>query len=62
VSEQGAIIGKRFEGKAALITGGTLGIGRATAIRLAAEGACVVIAYIDAGGGRLLTLRIRQID
>ena len=33
-----------LEGRVALVTGGTQGIGRATAIRLAQEGAAVVIA------------------
>lgn len=35
---------KRFEDKVALVTGGASGIGRATALRLAAEGAHVIIA------------------
>lgn len=38
-----------LEGKAVVITGGASGIGRATALRCVAEGACVVIADIQDG-------------
>jgi NAD(P)-dependent dehydrogenase (short-subunit alcohol dehydrogenase family) len=37
----------RFSGKGALVTGAASGIGRATALRLAAEGAAVVAADLD---------------
>ncbi len=39
---------KALAGRVALVTGGAGGIGRATAGRLMAEGACVVLADIDA--------------
>ena len=39
----------RFEGKSILVTGGTGGIGRATAERLVAEGATVLVTGRDAG-------------
>ena len=40
-----------IEGKVAIVTGAASGIGRATALALAAEGATVVVADVDAGGG-----------
>ena len=41
---------KRFADQVAVVTGGASGIGRATALRLAEEGAAVVIADLNAGG------------
>ena len=44
----------RFEGKRAVVTGAASGIGRATALRLAEEGATVLIGDIDVAGGEAL--------
>jgi NAD(P)-dependent dehydrogenase (short-subunit alcohol dehydrogenase family) len=42
-----AMTGKRFDGKVAVVTGAGNGLGRASAIRLAHEGAQVVVVDID---------------
>ena len=61
-------MGRRFEGRIALVTGGGRGIGAATASRFATEGAAVVVSDLDrepaeavaqqirSGGGRALAV------
>ncbi len=44
----------RFTGKTAVVTGAASGIGKATALRLASEGATVIAADIDEAGGKEL--------
>jgi 2-hydroxycyclohexanecarboxyl-CoA dehydrogenase len=51
---------KRFADQVAIVTGGASGIGRATALRLAAEGASVVIADLNAGGASEVVEAISQ--
>lgn len=48
----------RLAGKVAVVTGGALGIGQATCIRLAEEGAAVVVADINAAAGAETTAEI----
>lgn len=51
---------KALEGRIALVTGAASGIGKAIAHRLAAEGAHVVIADINASGAEAVAAEIRQ--
>jgi NAD(P)-dependent dehydrogenase (short-subunit alcohol dehydrogenase family) len=50
----------RVKGKIAVVTGGASGIGRATAILLAKEGAKVAIADIDEDGGKEVVNQIKK--
>jgi NAD(P)-dependent dehydrogenase (short-subunit alcohol dehydrogenase family) len=52
---------KRLDGKVVLITGGGSGIGRATALRLASEGAAVGIATLDEDEARAVLAECRAL-
>ena len=49
-----------LEGKVALVTGGSSGIGRATSLAFAREGARVVILDVNAEGGEGTAAKIKE--
>lgn len=51
---------KRFADRVAIVTGAASGIGRATALELAREGATVVVADIDVPGAEVVAAEIRK--
>ena len=51
-------MGDRLRGKVAIVTGAGSGIGRATALRFAAEGAKVVVNDLDAAAAARVTKEI----
>jgi meso-butanediol dehydrogenase/(S,S)-butanediol dehydrogenase/diacetyl reductase len=56
------VTARRFEGRAALVTGGASGIGAATTRRLVGEGANVLIADRDRGKGEALASELTAVS
>ncbi len=52
--------GGRFEGRTALVTGGSRGIGRAICVQLAREGAWVAVNYAESGEAAAETLELMR--
>lgn len=52
---------QRFAGRSVLVTGGASGIGRATALALAREGALVTIGDLDGEGGQTVVAEINAL-
>jgi NAD(P)-dependent dehydrogenase (short-subunit alcohol dehydrogenase family) len=52
---------KRFEGKCVLVTGAGSGIGRATALAFAAEGARLIVSDVDESSGRATEATARKL-
>lgn len=50
----------RFKGKTALVTGGAAGIGAATVLKFAEEGAHVIVADIDVENGNRVLSQVRE--
>jgi NAD(P)-dependent dehydrogenase (short-subunit alcohol dehydrogenase family) len=52
---------KRFEGKVAFVTGAATGIGQATAVRLASEGALVGVNHLPSSDPGLTLKRVKEV-
>ena len=59
-SERIAHIMRRMKGKVAIVTGGASGIGRATALAFAREGAAVVIGDLESTAGEQAVAKIKE--